>query len=164
VRARRIALLALVVACVGCPKKQAAQRECFNVVVSDNSKGTEALFASRHCQGGGVTWGALLHVLAARMGRVEAVEDVTPGWTGGVYTMNGRTRFSIDDEGDAAQFCAAGPILVAEMRRAYERLNHDAGELKRAMAETTALQLECAEADGTAPKVPALLPPPFEAR
>ena len=84
------------------------------------------------------------------------VNEPLPGWTGGVYTLDGHTRFSVDDEADAAQFCSDGPVLVAAMRREVARLNGDASELARAMGEAKASELECLEADGTTPKLPAL--------
>jgi hypothetical protein len=149
----------MVVVAVGCPKKKPIP-QCFDVVAGKNSAGTRAVFDARHCQEGGVTWGAILSVLAERRGRVEPVEEETPGWGGGVYTLNGQTRFSIDDEGDAAQFCSDDPSLLAAMRGDYNRLNGNADELKRAMAATTALALECNEPDGTPPQLPALAAPP----
>ena len=83
---------------------------CFEVAAGANSASTRAVFAERKCQGGGVTWAALLQVLADRRGQVEAVETATPGWTGAVYTLGG-ARFSLDDEGDTVQFCADDPAL-----------------------------------------------------
>src|SRR5258705_6968150 len=107
---------------LGCPKKAAHSIECFDVTANRNSPPARAVFASRHCQGGGVTWGALLRVLARRVGTVEPVLDVAPGWTGGVYTLDGATRFSVDDEGSAARFCSDDPELVKKLREAYPRL------------------------------------------
>jgi hypothetical protein len=152
-------VLAAALVVVGCPKKRV--RECFDVVASDNSPGTKAVFAARNCQEGGVTWGAILHVLAARHGSLFEVEAEVPGWGGGVYMLNGAT-LSIDDEGEVAQFCADDPRLVAQIRGDYQRVNGSAEELKRAMAGSTALELECNEPDGTPPKLPPLAAPPIE--
>jgi hypothetical protein len=99
-------------------------------------------------------------VLAARQGRVEDVEEPLAGWTGGVSKLEGAILFSIDDEGDAARFCAASPELVATMRREVARLNGDADLLARAMGGASALAMECLEADGTLPKLPAAVPIP----
>lgn len=155
--ARFALVAAIAVASIGCAKKKA---ECFNVTVGDNSPGTRAVFAARHCQGGGETWAAILYVLAARRGQVDPIEVATPGWTGAVYTFRGGTRFSIDSEGDAALFCSDDPGLVVGMRRDVQRVNGAAGELKLAMAGATALELECLELDGTPPELPELAPPP----
>jgi hypothetical protein len=154
---RRLALLAAVAAIGGCAKKKIA---CFDVAARDNSAATEAVFEARNCQGGGETWSGILHVLAARRGRVESVPDQVPGFSGGVYMLNSRARFSIDGEGEVARFCADDPGLLAAMRADYQRLNTDAAELKRAMAGAKALEIECDEADGTRPKLPEAQPPP----
>jgi hypothetical protein len=154
----RLALVAAIAAAsIGCTKKKI---ECFEVSVADNSPGTRAVFEARHCQGGGETWGAILHVLAARRGRVDPIEFETPGWTGAVYALAGGSRFSIDGEGDAVRFCADDPGLVGGIRRDVQRVNGAAAELKQAMAGATALELECRELDGTLPKLPNLEPEP----
>jgi len=137
---RHLALLAAMAASAGCAKKKI---ECFDVTAENNSAGTRAVFEARRCQGGGVTWEAILRVLMDRRGSVEAVEDLTPGWTGAVYTLNGHTRFSLDAEGSAVQLCADDPGLVAGIRREYERLNSAGPELKRVMERASADDLEC---------------------
>jgi hypothetical protein len=137
-----------------CAQAASAQPHCFEVTVSNNSRQTSAVFAARHCQGGGVTWAPILGALARRQGSVAPVVDATPGWTGAVYTLNGRVRFSVDEEGDAARFCAGDRGLATSLRRAYQRLNTDADELRKAMTEASALEMECLEADGTVPQVP----------
>jgi hypothetical protein len=149
---RLVALAAVIAAIGGCAKKKIA---CFDVAARDNSAGTRALFEARHCQGGGETWGGILEALAQRRGRVEVVPDQVPGFTGGVYMLDSRARFSIDGEGDAVSFCADDPALLAAMRGEYKRLNAARGELERAMTDATALGLvlECDGSDET-PKPP----------
>lgn len=97
---------------VGCTKKEASKRiNCFDVRVGDNSPGTIAIFFARRCQAGGVTWAPLLDVLVRRRGSVAVVNDTAPGWTGGVYTLNGSTRFSIDDpQRDVPGLCACDGV------------------------------------------------------
>ncbi|HLK90073.1 MAG TPA: hypothetical protein VKZ18_09265 [Polyangia bacterium] len=162
-----VALFPVCLAGVGCPRKDAAAPArtptlsapaCFDVTSSQNSPGTQKVFAARHCQGGGVTWDALLEVLAARQGVVESVDVPPAGWTGEVSILDGATLFSIDDEGDAARFCAASPELVATMRREVARLNTDADALTRTMGAANPVALECLAADGTTPRLPALVP------
>src|SRR6185437_8817932 len=160
-----VGLLAL--AGLGCPKKAvppspraAAPAACFEVTAADNSPKTRELFAARRCQGGGVTWAGILDVLAARQGHVEPVTAPTPGWAGAVYTLNRRTRFSIDDESGAARFCADDRQLLATMRREVARLNAAPDALTRAMGQASALALECFESDGAAPTLPPTNPLP----
>jgi hypothetical protein len=155
-----LGMLSLDVACAKHRPPEPAHIDCFDVTTAQNSPGTRAIFEARKCQGGGVTWGAILEVVAARQGRVTPIEEPLPGWTGSVSTLDGSTRFSVDDEGDAARFCSDGPALVATMRREIARLNGDARELARAMGAAKALELECLEADGTPPKLPPLAPMP----
>lgn len=150
-------MLAIALAAAGCPKKRV--RDCFNIVGSNNSASTKTVFSARHCQEGGVTWAAILHVLAARRGSLFAIEAETPGWGGAVYLLNG-AQISIDEEGDAAQFCTDDPRLLAQLRGDVQRVNGSADELKRAMAGATAAELECNEPDGTPPKLPPLAAPP----
>ena len=107
-----------------------------------------------------MTWAGILDVLAARQGHVEPVTAPTSGWTGGVYTLDRRVRFSVDDESDDARFCADDPKLMATMRREVARLNADPGALTRAMGEAKALALECFEADAAAPELPPTDPLP----
>ena len=158
-------LFALGVLLGACNKPAASARvTCFSVEAAKNSPPTRALFGSRRCQGGGVTWAGILGVLASRRGRVEPVVEPTPGWTGSVSTLNGRTRFSIDDEGDQALFCSADAQLLHAVQEEYRRLNADSAALERARAQTSALSLECLEADGGVPALPRLVPPPLPAQ
>jgi hypothetical protein len=121
----------------------APRQACFDIVGSrDNSRGTQSLFDARHCQGGGVTWGGIIRAVAKRRG-VEESE-----------------RFTIDDEADAVRICADDRKLVQALKADYTRLNKDAAELARTMNEASALDMECLEADGSAPKLPPLSQPP----
>lgn len=148
---------------VGCRKPPAPERiTCFDARVAQNSEQTRQVFSARRCQGGGVTWAALLDVLARRRGSVSPLDAPAPGWTGAVYTLNGQTRFSIDEEGDGARFCAGTAELSASIRRDYQRLNEDPAELRRAMSEASALAMECLEEDGSVPELPGPLPMPSE--
>ena len=124
----------------------ARSRRCFSTVAEDNSPSTQALFDTRHCQGGGVTWAAIVEVLLRRRGPSEAVEEVTPGWTGDVRVLSwkgGRTRVGIDVEGDAVQVCADSHRLLDEIQSDVNRLNALRPELERAMAEADPTALEC---------------------
>lgn len=135
----------------GAPKKRV---ECFSATAANTSAQARALFAARHCQGGGVTWGPILQALARRHGHVVPVEEETPGWTGSVFTLDDKTRFSVDDEGDAAQFCSDDGKLLAAVRRDHATVNAKGDELRRVMAQASALEMECLNADGSAPPLP----------
>lgn len=155
---------ALAIACLAglcsCAKPTPRAPRCFDVTTGQNSPPTRAEFDTRQCQGGGVTWGALLRVLVDRRGRVTVPEAPSPGMTGEVLLLDGQ-RLSIDEEGDAARFCADDPKLVASIRADVDRLNHGRDELRRAMAEADALALECLlEADGGAVPLPVAGPSP----
>ena len=124
----------------------ARSRRCFNIVAQDNSPSTQALFDARHCQGGGVTWAAIVDVLLRRRGSSQPVEEVTPGWTGDVRVLSwkgGRTRVGIDEEGDAVQLCADSQRLLDEIQSDVKRLNALRPELERAMGEADPAALEC---------------------
>jgi len=136
-----ILMVILMVTLAGCPKKP-RHRDCFDVAVGENSRATNALFEARHCQGGGVTWAPIVRVLAGRHGRVAPVEEPIEGWNGGVYLLNGKTLFSIDDEGDAAQLCADDPELLQSMKREIHHLNTDVEALKQAMAAADPEEME----------------------
>src|SRR4051812_4917576 len=96
-RSARLAIVVITVAFGGaaCAKKRVA---CFDATPDTTSGEARALFAARHCQGGGVTWGAILGALAHR---------------------HGKARFTVDDEADAARFCSDDAQLVAAVRRDY---------------------------------------------
>jgi hypothetical protein len=163
-----LGLLALALTSLGCARKTAppsprgaiAPAACLDVTAGENSPQTRKVFAARRCQGGGVTWAGILDVLAAHQGHVEPVTEPTPGWSGAVYTLDRHARFSIDDESDAARFCADDPQLLATVRRELARLNTDPGALAQTMGEAKALALECLEADGAAPELPPTNPLP----
>lgn len=125
-RVRAAITLVLLAACGkhAPPPAAASEPSCVDFVVGDNTPETQAVFDARQCQGGGVTWAALLHVLVARHGQIDP-----------------RT-YHINPEGDAAQLCAS-PALVQAIRADYEQLNHDPAELRRAMAASNARDLEC---------------------
>lgn len=126
----RFVVLLLLLA--GCTKKP-APRSCMDVTTVTTSASTRAIFEQRQCQGGGVTWAGILRVLAKREGSLEP-------------------EFTLDDEADAARFC--GPSsLVEKLRGEVVRLNADPKALELAMAETTAEELECEDAE--VPRVPA---------
>lgn len=121
-------------------------RRCFSVVAEDDSPSTRALFEKKQCQGGGVTWAAILHVLLRRRGPSQAVEEATPGWTGDVRMLSwsgGPTRVAMDDEGDAVLFCTDSQRLLDEIRNDVKRLNARRLELERAMGEADPTALEC---------------------
>jgi hypothetical protein len=140
----------------GAPKKGVG---CFSATSASTSVKARALFAARHCQGGGVTWAPILEALARRHVRVVPVDEPTPGWTGAVFT-NGKTRFSVDDEADAALFCSDDSKLLAAVRRDYAMVNANAEELQRVMAQASALEMECLNADGSVPPLPKMNPVP----
>ncbi len=156
------AVFVLFVAAAACAKtpRTTSGIECFDATASENSPETNAVFASRHCQGTGVTWAELIRVQLGRRGRIEPVLEPTPGWSGGVYTLNGSTRFSVDDEGDVARFCTNDPGLLAATRGDYRRVNTDQKLLRAAMSEASSLKMECSEADGSVPPLPQLSPVP----
>ena len=100
------------------------ERQCFTVAVDDNSEQTNALFEARDCQGGGVTWAGLLTQFARQ---------------------RGSTRFTIDEEGDAAQFCTDAKDLHDAARAEVARLNADLKALRAALDSADALEVECGE-------------------
>jgi hypothetical protein len=151
------AALALLVLLAGCTKK-ASPRDCFDVTTAITSKSTREVFERRACQGGGVTWAAIIGVLTRREGTPELAAET--GWTGDVKAMQGGL-FSIDEEGDAARFCTNVPVLFERIRAEVRRLNGDPKALEEAMSETTALALECEdEVEFPGPLDPP--PPPAE--
>lgn len=124
------------------------ERLCFSVTAEGSSSSTRSLFEARRCQGGGVTWAAILNALVHRRGKTHAVEQPTPGWSGEVQLLSwkrGTARFAIDDEGEAALFCTDAPDLLNDIRSEAARTNESASELARAMAEADPEALECSE-------------------
>ena len=104
----------------------APKREvCFEATYAMNSRGTNAVFARRHLQGGGPTWAAIL-------------ETVVRGYTPAVAA----DRYRFDDEGDAVLFCAGDAALRDVVRADYKRLNGDAKALERAIDRVPAGELE----------------------
>jgi hypothetical protein len=135
---------------LGCPKKE-SPRKCLDVMAESNSPSTTAVFEARDCQGGGVTWAALLNVVTRRHGKVSPVEGAPTGWTGEVQSLTSAddlALFSIDEEGDAARFCTNSPGLLEAMRREVALLNQDRAALLRAMSEAVPRDLECELVDG----------------
>ena len=121
-------------------------RRCFSVEAANNSPSAHAIFEARRCQGGGVTWAGLLNVLVRRRGPSTPVAKATPGWTGNVSSLttdNGVVQFAIDEEGEAAQFCADSEQLVSDIQNEVKRLNSGPAELERAMGEANPQALEC---------------------
>ena len=140
---RTFSLLPALLLLTGCAKKPI---QCLDLTVGGNSEATTAVFQARGCQGGGVTWAALLNALARRHGKASIVEEPSTEWTGDVQLLDGAdgsTLFSIDEEGDAARFCTRSRALLESITREAALLNHDAKELKKAMAEASAEGLEC---------------------
>lgn len=133
---------------------------CFDVTTSRNSPSTRSVFAARHCQGGGVTWAPILGALVKRRGAVVPAPTSSSGMTGDVAILDGKIRFAIDEEGDAARFCSDDRGLLETIRTDYRQVNGDAAALERAMAEASPLAMECLGADGKPPPLPALLPAP----
>ena len=130
-----------------------AERHCFSVTAEGSSPSTLSLFEAKRCQGGGVTWAAILNALVHRRGKTRAVEQPTPGWSGEVQLLSwkrGTARFAIDDEGEAALFCTDAPDLLNDIRNEAARANESAAELARAMAEADPEALECSP-DGISP-------------
>lgn len=133
---------------------------CFDVSAARNSASTRSVFKARRCQGGGVTWAPILMALVARRGSIAPVLEPVPGMTGDVATLDGKERFAIDEEGDAARFCSDDRGLLDAIRADYARLNRDAAELRRAMSEVSPLDMECLDANGKPPPLPPLRPSP----
>jgi|GEM_PF-3420616 len=137
---------------------------CFDVLARDNSASTHQVFRAKRCQGGGVTWAAIMEALVRKRGPSKAVEAPAPGWTGDVRAVswNGKTvRVAIDDEGDAARFCTDSAEVLADVRSDVARLNGNGHELEEAMREADALALECSVDDATvSTRMLGLVPPP----
>lgn len=98
---------------------------CFDVTYAMNSRGTNAVFARRHLQGGGPTWAAIL-------------ETVVRGYKPPVAA----DRYRFDDEGDAVQVCAADAALRDAVRADYRRLNGNARALEAAIDRVPPGELE----------------------
>ncbi len=133
-----ISTLAILLTLTSCSKP--APRACFDITTQTTSKTTREVFTRHGCQGGGVTWAGILQVLVKREGSPQPAFET--GWTGDVKAMNGGL-LAIDEEGDAARFCTNVPVLLERVRGEVDRLNADPKALEKAMAETTALELEC---------------------
>jgi hypothetical protein len=143
-------------------------RHCFSVEAASNSPSARTIFEAMQCQGGGATWAALLNVLVRRRGSSRASTKATPGWSGNVSiltTGNGSAQFAIDEEGDAAQFCADSEQLVSDIQNEVKRLSSEPAELLRAMDESNFQALECfppnASISGSRPAGTGAPPRPF---
>ncbi len=121
----RAIVAAVVVTAAGSIALAAPKREvCFEVTYEMNSRGTNAVFARRHLQGGGPTWRAIL-------------ETVVRG-----YQPPVADRYRFDDEGDAVQVCASDAALRDAVRADYKRLNSDAKALEHAIDRVPPGELE----------------------
>ncbi len=146
----------------------AQSRRCFAVEAANNSLSTRAIFDAKQCQGAGVTWAALLNVLVRRRTSSGAAPSPPAGWTGyasSLATESGTVQFAIDDEGDAAQFCADSAQLVSAIQNEVKRLNAEPAELERALGEANPQALACFPPDtstsGSRPAQGAAPPRPF---
>jgi hypothetical protein len=152
--------------------EQPTQRpRCFDVLARDNSPSTRKVFSAKRCQGGGVTWAAIMEALVRRRGPSKPVEAPTPGWTGDVRAVSWKgknVRVAIDDEGDAARFCTDSDQVLADLRSDVARLNGNGAELETTMGEADPLALECCLDDAAVSTLmKGLVPPqpsPAEAR
>jgi hypothetical protein len=126
---------------------QSGKPSCFTIEVTANSAGTTQLFNARQCQGGGVTWAAILHRLAAHQGRVgEALIPPPRGTLGYARSIQVRgvtTWYAVDDEGDAASLCTGDPALLKSIVAHYQRLNASREQLASEMQQIPAEELEC---------------------
>ena len=126
---------------------QSVKPSCFTVQGSANSAGTTQLFKARQCQGGGVTWSAILHRLAAHEGTVGASLNRTPkgavGYARSIQFRGTTTWYSVDDEADAALLCAGDAALLKAIADHYQRLNASPALLSSGMQHIPAQQMEC---------------------
>ena len=126
---------------------QSAKPSCFTVQASANSAGTSQLFKSRQCQGGGVTWAAILHRLAAHQGKVGGSLNPAPkGAVGDARSIQLRgttTWYSVDAEADAALLCSGEAALLTSIVKHYQRLNGSPELLSKEMQQIPAEQMEC---------------------
>ncbi|MFO0599828.1 MAG: hypothetical protein U0228_31255 [Myxococcaceae bacterium] len=136
---RFAAVLLLATLSLGCTKKPAPKR-CFDVTVATTSKTSREVFAKAGCQGGGVTWAAILTTLADREGPSTATAGEE--WTGDVRAREGGI-FSIDEEGDASRFCSNEPAFLARIESEWKRINADPAALRAVMKDTSAEEMEC---------------------
>ena len=121
---------------------------CFSMTAGMNSGGTNALFARRELQGGGYTWAAIVGALVEGYTKLIRVAD---GYSGAmphfgqpmiVRYRGAQTWYILDEEGDAAVFCAGEPALLDAVRADYKRLNGDANALERAIDRVPPAELE----------------------
>lgn len=121
---------------------------CFDVVASDNSRATNAEFGARELQGGGPTWASLLQVFAHRHAEEVAPLAAPPadapghGAAWSAKLRDGLTWFVLDDEADAARFCAGDARLLEGVRQEYEAANRDRATLAKAISEARGFGLE----------------------
>jgi len=144
---RSLVIMFILGAGVSTASAQNAKPSCFTVQTSANSVGTTQLFKSKQCQGGGVTWAAILHRLAAYHGKVGGpLNPAPPGAIGDVRSIRvgGTTMwYSVDDEADAALLCSGNEVLLKSIVNRYQRLNASRDLLSREMQRIPAHEMEC---------------------
>ena len=125
-----------------------ASGKCFTLAYGANSRGTNALFERRKLQSGGPTWAAIIaSAVKSYTTFVRYADSYTPdmpGFGGAVIVRYRKTLtwYVLDDEAEAAIFCAGDKALLAEARADYERLNKDAKALERAIDRADPNELE----------------------
>ena len=120
---------------------------CFEATASETSDLASGVFEDRGLQPGGPSWAAVIRVLVGRHGESQEMSQPPPGYPGfGVpYELNtssGTERYVIDDEGDAAIFCAQAPAFLEAIRTEWETVNESEPELARALDEADPAELE----------------------
>lgn len=117
---------------------------CFSVVASRGSARTAEVFREHGLHGGGPTWIAILQAVVLRHGQeprpLEAPPPGYPGF-GAAYAIDlagGPSWFTLDDEADAAVFCAPDARLRAAVKADVERADRDDEARARAIAEAAA--------------------------
>jgi hypothetical protein len=143
---RWLALAVIVVASAAHAEPKAER--CFSITSGMNSRGTNAVFNKRHLQGGGPTWRAIVEsVMQAYAKPLRPADPHTPGMPGFGLAMiaafhGAETWYVVDDEADAAIFCAGDPALLAAVRADHKRLNGNAKALNDALARIPPGELE----------------------
>jgi hypothetical protein len=136
-----VAALALTVGTASDVASAAPKRpnKCFTMVYGANSRGTNAVFERRHLQSGGPTWAAIIEsVVKGYTTFIRHSDGYTPDMPGfGSPTIvrfhGAQTWYVLDDEAEAAIFCAGDKALLGAARADYDRLNKDAKALEHAI-------------------------------
>ncbi len=122
----------------------ASSAPCFSVVASLATTRSKAVLREHGLGGNGPTWAAIVQAVVLRHGKdVRALEAPPPGYPGfgapyAIALPGGSSWYTVDDEADAAVFCAPDADLRAKVKADVERADQDDDARARAIAEAAA--------------------------